>query len=285
MCYNEIGRYLTTAAGRNVQMIGAIIGDIAGSRFEWNNHLSKAFEFFAPDCKCTDDSIMSIAAAKALLESREDFSDLSEQAVRWMREVGRRYPDGWYSRRFKAWLLSEDPQPYEAKTNGAAMRVSACAYAARSLEEAKRLSRAVTEITHNHPEGIKGAEAVTVAVYMARTGSSKAEIRSEIEKNYYALDFTLDGIRENYPFDYTCEGSVPQSFMAFFESVDFEDAIRNAISIGGDSDTIAAIAGAVAGAHYGVPEELRTQALGYMDEGMKEILFAFEKRFCQKSAE
>jgi len=153
-------------------MIGALIGDIAGSRFEWNNHRSKDFEFFTPECKCTDDSILSITAAKALLESNADFSDLSVQAVRWMREIGCRYPDGWYSRRFKARLLSEDPQPYGANTNGSAMRVSACAYATRSLEEAKRLSRAVTEITHNHPEGIKGAEAVTVAVYIARSVGS-----------------------------------------------------------------------------------------------------------------
>lgn len=262
-------------------MIGAIIGDVVGSRFEWNNHKSKEFELFTEDCICTDDSIMTIAAAKALLESKQDFSDLSEQAVRWMREVGRRYPDGWYSRRFKAWLLSENPQPYEANTNGAAMRVSACAYAAGSLEEARSLSRAVTEITHNHPEGIKGAEAVTVAVYMAKNGSTMAEIRDEIDRNYYPMNFTLDGIRDSYPFDYTCEGSVPQSLMAFFESVDLEDAIRNAISIGGDSDTIAAIAGAVAGAYYGVPDALREQTLSRMDKYMKEILFDFERRFIQ----
>lgn len=260
-------------------MIGVIIGDVAGSRFEWNNCRSKEFELFDPDCRCTDDSIMSLAVAKALTESDSDFSDLSEQAVRWMREIGRRYPDGWYSRRFKAWLLSENPQPYEANTNGAAMRVSACAYAARSMEEAKRLSRAVTEITHNHPEGIKGAEAVTVAVYMARTGSSMAEILDEITGKYYAMDFTLDGIRDSYAFDYTCEGSVPQALKAFFESAGFEDVIRSAVSIGGDSDTIAAIAGAVAGAYYDVPEALRLKVLSYMDEGMKEILFDFEKRF------
>lgn len=263
-------------------MIGAIIGDIAGSRFEWNNHRSRDFEFFHPDCRCTDDSIMSIAVAKALTESDAEFTDLKEQAVRWMREVGRRYPDGWYSRRFKAWLLSEDPQPYGANTNGSAMRVSACAYAARSLEEARRLSRAVTEITHSHDEGIKGAEAVTVAVYMARTGSTREEIRAEMERSYYKLDFTLDGIRDSYAFDYTCEGSVPQALEAFFESTGLEDAIRGAISIGGDSDTIAAIAGAIAGAYYGVPDELRQQTLALMDDGMKEILAAFEKRFMQE---
>lgn len=260
-------------------MIGAIIGDVIGSRFEWNNLLSKEFDLFTPECRCTDDSILSIAVAKALLESKPDYSDLDTQAVRWLREVGNRYPDGWYSRRFKAWLTCDDPQPYEAKTNGCAMRVSACAHAARSLEEAKRLSHAVTAITHNHPEGINGAEAVTVAVYMAKQGCTKEEIRQAIEADYYTWDFTLDSIRQNYPFDYTCEGSVPHAFEAFFESTDFEDAIRGAISIGGDSDTIAAIAGAIAGVYYGVPEELRQKTLGYMDDGMKEILFAFEERF------
>ena len=277
-----VHRVVLNCKWRDMQMIGAIIGDVVGSRFEWNNHRSKAFELFAPDCRCTDDSIMSIAVAKALLESKADFSDLGEQAVRWLREIGRRYPDGWYSRRFKAWLMSDDPQPYEAKTNGAAMRVSACAYAARSLEEAKQLARAVTEITHNHPEGLKGAEAVTVAVYMARTGCTMDEIRREIEMHYYPMNFTLDEIRDNYAFDYTCEGSVPQAFMAFFESCNLEDAIRNAISIGGDSDTLAAIAGAIAGAHYGVPEELRNGTMAYMDEDMKEILQAFEVRFCSE---
>ncbi|MBR3929446.1 MAG: ADP-ribosylglycohydrolase family protein [Clostridia bacterium] len=143
-------------------MIGAIIGDVVGSRFEWNNHRSRDFELFHPDCRCTDDSILTVAVMKALLESKADFSDLSEKAVYRVREIGNLYPDGWYSRRFKAWLISDDPAPYGAKTNGAAMRVSACAYAAKDFEEAKRLSRTVTEITHNSPEAVKGAEAVTV---------------------------------------------------------------------------------------------------------------------------
>ena len=180
---------------------------------------------------------------------------------------------------FSAWARNSNAKNGHSYANGAAMRVSACAYAAGSLEEAKQLSRAVTEITHNHPEGLKGAEAVTVAVYMARNGSTMADIRAVIDTDYYPLNFTLDGIRNSYAFDYTCEGSVPQAFMAFFESNSVEDAIRNAISIGGDSDTIAAIAAAIAGAYYGVPESLRGATLTYMDEGMKEILTAFEQRF------
>lgn len=264
-------------------MIGAIIGDIVGSRFEWNNLRSRDFEFFHPDCRCTDDSILTIAVMKALLESKPDFSDLSGQAVMWVRKVGNAYPDGWYSRRFKAWLTSDDPRPYQAKTNGAAMRVSACAYAAQSLEEAKRLSRTVTEITHDSPEAVKGAEAVTVAVYMAKNGASMDEIRSEITENYYPIDFTIDGIRETYEFDFTCEGSVPQAFAAFFESTDFESAIRNAVSVGGDSDTIACIAGAVAFAHYGVSGDVCEKAASYMDDMMKEIVSAFEARFCKNT--
>ena len=262
-------------------MIGAILGDVVGSRFEWNNHRSKDFELFHPECRCTDDSILSIAVMKALVESRTDFSDLTQQAVYWVRKIGRMYPDGWYSRRFKAWLMSDAPQPYGAKTNGAAMRVSGCAYAAKSLDEAKRLSRAVTEITHNSPEAVKGAEAVTVAVYMAKNGATKEEIREEITKNYYSIDFTIDAIRDTYEFDYTCEGSVPHALEAFFESRDFEDAIRIAVSLGGDSDTIACIAGAVAGVHYGVPENLREKTLSCMDDTMKEIYFAFEEKYCR----
>ena len=262
-------------------MIGAIIGDVVGSRFEWNNHRSRDFELFHADCRCTDDSILTIAVMKALLESKADFSDLSEKAVYWVRKIGNLYPDGWYSRRFKAWLTSDDPKPYGAKTNGAAMRVSACAYAAKDLEEARRLSRAVTEITHNSPEAVKGAEAVTVAVWMARKGASKAEIRDEIIRNYYPIDFTIDAIRDKYEFDFTSEGSVPHALEAFFESRDFEDAIRTAVSLGGDSDTIACIAGAVAGAHFGVPEFMREKTLSCMDDTMKEIYFAFEEKYCR----
>jgi len=230
-------------------MLGAIIGDIAGSRFEWNNHKSKDFELLTYKCSPTDDSIMTLALSQAILVSKPDYSDLSKNAVECMQAVGRNYPDCGYGGKFRQWIFSGNPQPYNSYGNGAAMRVSAAGFAATSLEEAKMLAKKITEVTHNHPEGLKGAEATVVAIYMARTGSSILEIRDCIDKNYYPMDFTLDGIRKDYRFDVTCQGSVPQALMAFFESTGFEDAIRNAISIGGDSDTIAAICGGVAEAY------------------------------------
>ena len=256
-------------------MIGAIIGDIAGSRFEWDNHRSKDFELFTPKCFATDDSIMSLAVAEALMRAKPDFSDLSAQAVRCMQEVGRPYPDCGYGGRFLGWMYADDPQPYHSFGNGAAMRVSACGLAAKSVEEAKALSRAVTIVSHDHPEGLKGAEATAVAIYMGKSGAPMADIRACME-GYYALDFTLDSIRATYRFNETCQQTVPQALEAFFESTGFEDAIRNAISIGGDSDTVAAITGGVAGAYYGVPEALSRAARGSLDARLLDILERFE---------
>lgn len=255
-------------------MIGAIIGDIVGSRFEFDNLRSKDFVLFTEDCFATDDSIMTLAVAKALLECREDRSDLGEKTVQCMQQLGRDYPDRGYGGMFARWLHSENPKPYNSYGNGAAMRVSSCGFAARSMEEAILLSRLVTEVTHNHPEGIRGAEATAVAIHLARTRSTIREIRDYIDQHYYRMDFTLDGIRESYRFNETCQETVPQAIMAFLESTDFEDAIRNAISIGGDSDTVGAIAGGIAEAYYGVPEELREKALTYLDEDLKQILSA-----------
>lgn len=260
-------------------MIGAIIGDIVGSRFEWNNIKSKDFEFLTYKCFPTDDSIMTLALAQAVLVSKPDHSDLSKNAVECMQSVGRNYPDCGYGGGFRKWMFSDDPKPYNSYGNGAAMRVSAAGFAANSIEDAKELSRKITEVTHNHPEGIKGAEATAVAIYMAKTGSSLLEIRDYIDKNYYPMNFTLDGIRATYKFNETCQDTVPQALMAFFESTDFEDAIRNAISIGGDSDTLAAICGGVAEAYYGVPAEIRKHALTFLDQQLLKILTAFENKF------
>ena len=171
-------------------MIGAIIGDIVGSRFEWNNHRSKDFDLMPHQCFFTDDSIMSLAVCDALMRCRPDFTGLGEQAVRSMQEIGRPYPNSGYGGSFYRWMYSDHPKPYNSFGNGAAMRVSGCGYAARSLEEAKALSKAVTEVTHNHPEGIKGAEATAAAVYLACTGKSMLEIQDYITKNYYPIDFT-----------------------------------------------------------------------------------------------
>lgn len=257
-------------------MIGAIIGDIVGSRFEWNNIKQKEFELFTPKCFVTDDSVMTLAVAKALLESRKDPNALPENAIRAMQEEGRRYPGCSYGGRFREWIFSSFPKPYNSFGNGAAMRVSPCAWAAESMQQAIDLSRAVTEVTHNHREGVKGAEATTVAIYMARCGYSMDEIRDVIHRKYYPMNFTLDQIRPVYRFNETCQDTVPQALMAFFESNSFEDALRNAISLGGDSDTLAAITCSAAEAYYGVPDELRRAAGEYLDAHLLGILQDFE---------
>lgn len=175
-------------------------------------------------------------------------------------------------------MYSDHPKPYNSFGNGAAMRVSACGFVAQNLEEAKTISRVVTEATHNHPEGLKGAEATVVAIYMARTGSTIEEIQKVIDQEYCPMNFTLGEIRDTYAFNETCQDTVPQALEAFFESTSFEDAIRNAISVGGDSDTLAAITGGIAEAYYGVSDALKQQALGYLDNRLLAIYRAFEKR-------
>jgi type I restriction enzyme M protein len=194
-----------------------------------------------------------------------------------MREIGRKYPHCGFGGMFRRWMFSDDPAPYNSFGNGAAMRVSPCGFTARTEDEAILLSRKVTEVTHNHPEGLKGAEAVSVAIFLARNGAAKNEITERIVKDYYALNFTLDSIREKYQFNETCQGTVPQAIVAFLESNSFEDAIRNAISIGGDSDTLAAITGGIAEAYYGVPSELKSKALSYLDRELLKIYQEWEK--------
>ena len=246
-------------------MIGALIGDIAGSRFERVNHKSKEFELFDKKCRPTDDSVMSLAIAKAILDCEGDFGELSQKAINAMQELGRIYKNAGYGGTFIKWIWAEDPQPYNSYGNGSAMRVGPCGFAAANLEEAKAFSDSVTKVSHDHPEGMKGAEAIAAAVFLAKSGKSKEEIRAYILDNYYDIGFTLDQIRKKYKFDVSCQGSVPVALEAFFESADFEDAVRNAISVGGDSDTVGAMAGAVAEAYYGVPEGIIDRAIEYLD--------------------
>lgn len=264
-------------------MLGAIIGDIAGSRFEFDNYRAKDFELFAKGCTVTDDSIMTLAIAKAILETEKklpskgrDIDDaycalLADMAVAHMQRIGRQYPDCGFGGRFARWVFSGDPKPYRSFGNGAAMRISPVAYVARTEEEVIRLSAAVTGVTHDHPEGLKGAEATAMAIFLARRGSSKEEIRRRVERNYYALDFSIDEIRPHYRFNETCQETVPQAIEAFLESESFEDAIRTAVSVGGDSDTLAAITGSIAEGFYGVPEELANAALSCLDETLRPI--------------
>lgn len=262
-------------------MFGAIIGDIVGSRFEWNNHKSKDFDFLTDECFVTDDSIITLAVAKALLDCNGDYSNLGQVATKTMQEVGRPYQNAGYGGRFYNWLYSDNPQPYNSYGNGAAMRISPVGFIADSMEQAIDLSQKVTEITHNHPGGIKGAEAITVAIFMARQGKNKEEIGQYINDNYYDLNFKLDDIRQTYSFNDTCQGTVPQAIKAFLESTDFEDAIRNAISIGGDSDTLACITGGIADAYYKVPSKFRI-ATNYLDNKQLRILHAFENHLKEK---
>ena len=268
-------------------MLGAIIGDIVGSRFEWNNHKDKHFELFTDDCRMTDDSIMTIAVAKALMETEKALKSvakgqernneyyilLEKMSIQYMQAFGLRYPDCGFSRAFFQWISSEDPQPYNSFGNGAAMRISPVAYVGRTQKEIQDLSETVTGVSHNHAEGLKGAEATAIAIFMARSGSSKDEIRKRVGENYYYLDFTLDGIRDSYRFTTDCQATVPQAIIAFLESTSFEDAIRNAVSLGGDSDTLAAIAGALAEAFYGIPEQIKERTLSYFDA---ELLSVYE---------
>ncbi|MDD4593361.1 MAG: ADP-ribosylglycohydrolase family protein, partial [Parabacteroides sp.] len=261
-----------------------IIGDIVGSRFEFNNHRNKEFDLFAEGCFATDDSIMTLAVARAIMETEKiikpslrdgsngDYHQLlSELTVKYMQDIGRKYPDCGYGGMFRRWMFSHNPTPYQSFGNGAAMRISPAGFAARTESEAISLSETITSVTHNHEEGIKGAEAVSVAVYMARRGFLKSEIRERISNDYYPLDFTIDQIRPTYKFNETCQGTVPQAIECFLEAKSFEDAIRTAISLGGDSDTIAAITGAIAEAYYSVPDDIRDKALAYLDDELRAI--------------
>ena len=246
-------------------MIGAIIGDIVGSRFEFDNIKTKKFEFFDRDCVFTDDTVMTIAIGKAVYKYA-NLDNFKEHLVSIMHEVGGKYPDCGYGGRFLDWILNESTEPYYSCGNGSAMRVSAVGWYAQTLAEAEEFAKISAEVTHNHPEGIKGAQAVAGSIFLAKIGSSKEAIKDYIENNYYTLNFTLNEIRPTYEYEIVCQNSVPQAIQAFLESIDFEDAIRNAISIGGDSDTVAAICGSIAEAFYGVDEEIKETALSYLDD-------------------
>lgn len=258
-------------------MLGAIIGDIVGSRFEWYNHKSKEFTLFTTNCFFTDDSIMSIAIGRAILDCQGDYRILSQRAIEQMRYFGKAYPHAGYGGYFYRWLMSEKPEPYGSYGNGAAMRIGPVGLIASTEEEAIALSHQVTSITHNHPEGMKGAEAIARLMVLAKNKTPFTEMKNMIEADYYSLDFHLDQIRNNYSFDESCQGTVPQAIVAFLESYSFEDAIRNAISIGGDSDTLAAITGNLAEAYYGIPEELKASAYPYLDDELIEVVQTFYK--------
>ncbi|MBR5093920.1 MAG: ADP-ribosylglycohydrolase family protein [Oscillospiraceae bacterium] len=235
-------------------MYGAIVGDIVGSIFEFNNCRSKDFPFVSPGCSYTDDSIMTVAVARALLDVLAHKGSLRERLICQMQALGKAYPypQGGYGGRFFGWLRDPDPQPYHSCGNGSAMRASACGLIAVTLEEALALAEASAAVTHDHPEGIKGAQALAAGVFLARQGKGKDEIRACLQR-FYPLDRTLDEIRPGYGFSEICQTTVPEAIQAFLESESYEDAIRNAISLGGDSDTIGAITGGIAWSYYRWP--------------------------------
>ena len=260
-------------------MLGAIVGDIVGSRFEWDNIHTKRFRLFTGDCHFTDDSLMTVAIADAILRSGDGFEDLGRHAVERMRYWGRKYPNSGFGGMFIKWLKSDNPQPYNSFGNGAAMRVSPCGWAGKKLAEVTGLSRLVTEVTHNHPDGLKGAETTAMACFLARKGAPMIEIQDYLQEHYYPMDKELEEIAKDYEWHSDCEGTVVPALECVFEADSFEDAIRNAISLGGDSDTIAAVAGGFAGGYFGVPKKIREAALTYLDEEMQRVVAQFEEKY------
>ena len=234
----------------NPLLIGAIIGDIVGSIYEFNPHKSKDINLQDKNMEYTDDTIMTIAVADWILNDKK----LTKKGlVARIQHWGRKYPNpmGAYGGMFSQWLFSDNPKPYNSWGNGAAMRVAAVGFAFSTLEDTLKVAKKSAEVTHNHPEGIKGAQATAAAIFMARTGCSKEEIRRYISENFgYDMNRTCDDIRPSYGFDGSCQGTVPESIIAFLDSTDYEDALRLCISLGGDADTMGAITGAIAGAYY-----------------------------------
>ena len=262
-------------------MIGAILGDIIGSPYEFDlGDKTKDFPLFSERSTFTDDTVMTVAVARALMDAGPDAEDetIREHMVCAMRELAARYPGAGYGGRFRWWLTAPDPQPYNSWGNGSAMRVSSAAWLFHDLDSVLRAAKLSAEVTHNHPEGIKGAQATAAAIFLARTGHSKAEIkRYAVEAFGYDLSRTCDEIRPTYRHVESCQETVPEAITAFMEGKDFEDVIRTAVSLGGDCDTLTAIAGSIAEGFYGVPEELEKECLNRLPEDLWDIVEQFWK--------
>jgi ADP-ribosylglycohydrolase len=257
----------------NLILMGAIAGDVIGSVYEYNAPKTTEFDLFSPDSWVTDDSVLTIAIADAILRKRS--------YLECVREYAREYPDSGYGGMFRNWMYSETPQPYNSYGNGSAMRVSPVGWAFENVEDVLKEAEASAAITHNHPEGIKGAQAVALAIFRARKKATKAEIKDEIVARFgYGLSQSLDEIRPGYQFDETCQKTVPPAIVAFLESNDFEDAIRNAISLGGDADTLAAITGSIAEAFYGsIPEGILREVRNRMPAELWAVVEEFNCRY------
>lgn len=251
-------------------MLGAISGDVIGSVYEVNNVKNKNFDFFVKGTRFTDDSVMTCAIANACVDylNTSDIDTFRESCIRNMRCLGLSHINAGYGGTFIHWLVAKNPHPYNSFGNGSAMRVSPVAYVADNLKDAETLAEISASVTHNHPYGINGAKAVAGCIWLLLSGKNKDDIKNYVENNYYSLNFTLNEIRKSYKFDVTCQGSVPQAIVSFLEGNSFEDTLRNAISIGGDSDTIAAISCSLAEAYYGVPDEIKKRVLNYLDKDL-----------------
>ena len=260
-------------------MYGALLGDMIGSPYEFDRgRKTKDFPLFIAESEFTDDSVMTVAVAEALMDSlgKDDIS-VRYAVIRSMRKWGRRYPYAGYGARFSDGLRQKDPEPYNSWGNGSAMRVSSAGWLCDTLEETRRLARLTADVTHNHPEGVKGAEATAAAIFLARTGRTKAQIRACITDEFgYDLTRTCDQIRPNYYHVESCQQTVPEAITAFLEGASFEDVIRTAVSLGGDCDTLTCIAGSMAEAFYSVPEELKAECRRRLKPDLLAVVDRFE---------
>ena len=262
-------------------MFGAILGDIIGSPYEFDRgNKSKEFPLFSSESHFTDDTVMTVAVAEALMDCASDSTDdeIRQKLVDSMRKYGKLYPNAGYGNRFMVWLLS-NPKPYNSYGNGSAMRVSPAAWLYNDMETVRRMARLSADVTHNHPEGIKGAEATASAIFLARTGHSKADIKAYIEQEFgYSLNRTCDEIRPAYFHVESCQETVPEAITAFLEGNDFEDVMRTAVSLGGDCDTLTAIAGSIAEGFYGVSNELKAECKKRLDSRLLSVVERFQNR-------
>ena len=254
-------------------MLGAVLGDIVGSPFEFdhNNYKHKDFPLLSERSHFTDDTVMIVAVARGLAAGQGDAQKTFAEVQNEMQHWGKAYPDAGYGGMFGQWLYAEHPQPYGSFGNGSAMRVAAAGWLFDTLDKTLEMAKVTAEVTHNHPEGIKGAQVTAAAIFLARTGHSKLEIRQYVEQTFgYDLSRTCDEIRPGYRHVETCQQTVPEAIIAFLESNSFEDALRNAVSLGGDSDTLACITGGIAEAFYGMPPELQQETLKRLPEEMQD---------------
>ena len=260
-------------------MLGAIAGDTIGSVYEFDNIKTTEFPLFIKQSKFTDDSVMTLAVAKALVDSYDGTTFSKSKLVDAMQDIGKRHRFAGYGRMFYKWLHDKAPEPYNSYGNGSAMRVSPVAWVTDDVKHAEELAKLSAEVTHNHPEGIKGAQVTAGCIVMARQGASNDEIRRYVEGFGYDLGFTLDEIRPTYTFNETCQGSVPQAIEAFLEATDFESTVRLCVSIGGDCDTTAAIAGSIAHARWGIPSTIASNTRRRLTKGLIHTLDEFCEKF------